>query len=61
MLIHYYIGDHHIANTAIEGRCLPQNIYTANLCQILHNFTHHTIGSHTQWIIDIENDGLAPD
>ena len=60
MLIQYHIGDHHIADTSIEGCSLSQDVYTANLCQILHNLTQHAIGRHTQRIVDIQDDGLTP-
>src|SRR5205807_3347552 len=59
VLIKHNIGDQHIADTAIKRGSFAQDIDTTNLRYILHDFTQHSIGSHTERIINIDDNGLT--
>ena len=60
MFIQDNIRDHHIADAAIERCSLTQDVNAPNMRHVLHNFAEHAISGHAQWIIDVEDDRLAP-
>ena len=59
MLVIDDVGNHHVADAAVEGSGLAQNIYAQRSSDGRADLAKHMICSHAQGIVDIEKDGVA--
>src|SRR5262249_53246217 len=53
------VGNHDVANTAIEGGSLGKDVNALHLGVVLQHFAQHAVGGHTEGVVDVDDDATA--
>ena len=59
MLVVEVVGDHHVADPAIEGRRLAHHVEAAQIGEVARDGAEDLVGGPTERVIDVEDDGAA--
>src|SRR5262249_42043648 len=59
LLVKDDVGDHNIADAAVEGGGFAEDVDALDLGVILQHLAQHAVGGHAEGIVDVDDDAAA--